>query len=506
MTILRNGKPTLQTNDVTTYAAVDLGSNSFHLLLARKVDGRFEVLHKEKQRVYLAAGLDAKNHLDDDAIERAVDILRQFAVTLADFSPSNVKVVATYTLRRARNVKRFMQRVRAVFPFHIDIISGQEEARLIYQGVAQHVHHDEQRLVIDIGGGSTELVIGEHHQHRALSSRNMGCVSFSQQFFKDGKITQKRFNRAIVRAEQELESISNTFSQLGWQHVLATSGTAKTLCAICHEGDLNNPLTLECLRKLMKTACDAGHIEELPFTELPLERRATFCGGLAILIAIMQNFAIEELQYCDYSLREGLLHELQEKLSAKDIRQSTIENLSQRYVVDTQHAANICSTLEWLYPQLKDAWHLDDPELLSSLMWAAQLHEVGLSINSSGLHKHSAYIIANTQLPGFTQEQQHLLVMLIRFHRKKVKLREMPEFIELPSGVLYRLIALFRLAALLNRKRQGATSTPFNLAVKANSLHLSFKGRWLKENSLFAADLDAEQEQWKKLGLTLKVS
>ncbi|MEM0514955.1 exopolyphosphatase [Pseudoalteromonas sp. YIC-827] len=494
----------MQTNEPTTYAAVDLGSNSFHLLLAREVDGRFEVLHKEKQRVYLAAGLDHRYCLSDEAIDRAVAVLKQFALTLADFPAANVKVVATYTLRRARNVKRFMQRVRAIFPFHIDVISGQEEARLIYQGVAHHMHHDGRRLVIDIGGGSTELVIGEHHQHLALSSRSMGCVSYSQQFFGDGRITKKRFQRAILRAEQELESITSSYEQLGWQHVLATSGTAKVLTAVCHQGDLNQTLTLDDLLQLMNSSCAAGHFDNLPYDELVPERRGTFCGGLAIMIAVMRSLNIEKLNYCDYSLREGLLHELHDKLTDKDIRVTTITNLSARYVIDTEHAANVCASLQWLFPHVAEPWQLSEEDL-AALNWAAQLHEVGLSINSSALHKHSAYIIAHSQLPGFTQEQQQLLATLTRFSRKKIKLREMPDFIHMPQATLYRLIALFRLAVLLNRKRQAQSKPQFAITVDDHSLNVEFKGKWLKEHSLFAADLEAEQRQWQKLGLKLQV-
>ncbi|KJY97799.1 phosphatase [Pseudoalteromonas ruthenica] len=495
----------MHTNDVTTFAAVDLGSNSFHLLLAREVDGRLEVLHKEKQRVYLAAGLDNNDCLSDEAIERAVSVLRQFARTLIDFPAANVKVVATYTLRRARNIKSFMRRARSEFPFHIDVISGQEEARLIYQGVAQHVHHEGLRLVIDIGGGSTELAIGEHHQHLRLSSRNMGCVSYSQQFFADGRISKKRFKRAIVKAEQELESIANSFTQLGWQHVLATSGTAKMLSALCHQGDLTQPLTQSALAKAIEASCDSGHIERLEFAELSEERRPTFCGGLAILYAVMTFFDIDALTYCDFSLREGILYELTELHAHKDIRVATIANISTRYVIDSEHAANVSATLQWLFPQIEQPWQLTHEDDLPVLLWAAQLHEVGLSINSSGLHKHSAYIIANSQLPGFTQEQQQLLACLIRFYRKKIKLKALPEFIALPSLTLKRMIALFRLAVLMNQKRQAKQKPDYKISAESNALTLQFGKQWLSDNTLLAADLEAEQQQWKKLGLDLHV-
>ena len=492
-------------NDVSTFAAIDLGSNSFHLLLARQVDGRLEVLHKEKQRVYLASGLDERFYLDDDAIDRAVAVLKQFALTVENFSAANIKVVATYTLRKARNLKRFMQRARAVFPFHIDVISGQEEARLIYQGVAHNLHHDYNRLVFDIGGGSTELVVGKHDKHLSLSSRNMGCVSYAKEFFKEGKITPKRFKRAIIRAEQELESIAPSFNSIGWAHTIATSGTAKSLTLVCNLGNLNEPLTLTDLQLLMEQAIAAGNADNLDFEHLSPERHPTFAAGLAITIAIMRYFSIAELEYCDYALREGLMYELLDKHAQKDIRQATIENLSHRYVVDKGHAQRVCDTLNWLFPQVANAWQLSDKEDLPSLLWAARLHEVGLSINSSGLHKHSAYIIANTQLPGFTQEQQLLLSCLMRFYRKKVKLREMPEFISVPQTILYRLIALLRLAVLLNQKRQADHKPNIDVTCDSHSLTLRFPKKWLDINSLLLADLHFEQQQWKKLGLHLEV-
>lgn len=485
-------------------AAVDLGSNSFHLVLARKVDGHLQILHKEKQRVFLAAGLSSTNQLSEDAIERGVAVLKQFAITLENIPKHNVKVVATYTLRRAKNAWQFMAKAKQVFPYHIDIIAGQEEARLIYQGVAHNLHHEKHRLVIDIGGGSTELIIGKHFKHKLLSSRNMGCVSYTKQFFPNGKITKKRFEHAILRAEQELEAISATYNKHGWKHVIGTSGTIKTLLLLTNESE-NALLTLAHLTQLKKVFVEAAHIDNLDYAILSPERKATICGGLAVLIAVFKQLEISELNYCDYSLREGVLYEMQDTLAHKDIRVNTINNLIERYVIDTQQAHNISGTLHWLFAQIAHTWQLSEKHHLPLLLWAAQLHEIGLSINSSGLHKHSAYIVSNAQLAGFTQEQQQLLTCLIRFYRKKIKPEEIPTLVSTEPKKLHRLMALFRLAVLLNQKRRqhGPNTEYFAISVAKHNLNLGLTQKWLTEHSLLAADLRQEQLQLSKLGITL---
>ncbi len=486
-------------------AAVDLGSNSFHLVLAREVDGRLEILHKEKQRVYLAAGLDDRFRLNQDATDRALAVLRQFADTLRDFPAANVRVAATYTLRRAKNLPEFLAQAKNVFPYSIQVISGQEEARLIYQGVARHQHHDGRRLVIDIGGGSTELVIGLHDRHRLLSSRNMGCVSFSRQFFADGKITEKRFARAIVRAEQELEAVLAAYLAEGWQTVIGTSGTIKTLQALCATAEQDTPLTLTALEALKQRFIAAGHTEFLASDPLLAERKDTACGGLAILIALFRQLNIDSMTYCDHSLREGLLYEMQEKLAHKDIRIHTIDSLGERYAVDKRHAANICDTLDMLFCVVAPVWRLENEDHLTLLHWAARLHEIGLSINSSGLHKHSAYILANTQLPGFTREQQAQLSCLVRCHRKKIRPDTIPLLESMSEEQLHGMIALLRLAVLLNRKRQTERSPEIRIEAASRFVMLRFPDGWLDTHTLLRADLEQEQGYLKKLSIDLDV-
>lgn len=491
-------------NDYPSIAAVDLGSNSFHLVVAREVDGSLQILHKEKQRVYLADGLDDKNQLSQEAIDRAVAILKQFATTLQNFPETSVKVAATYTLRRAKNVNSFISQANKVFPYHIDVISGQEEARLIYQGVAHYIHHDDSRLVVDIGGGSTELIIGKHFKHKLLSSRNMGCVSFTKQFFSDGQITDKRFKKAEIRAEQELEVIFANYIGAGWQSVVGTSGTIKAILAMINANDPEqNCITLERLLELKTQFIAAKKINNLLIAGLSPERQVSICGGLAILIAIFQLFKIESMEYSDFSLREGLLHEMQQKLAKKDIRANTIENLSDRNAIDKEHANRVANTASWLFQQVQTQWQLDSQDNHQLLQWAAQLHEIGLGINSSGLHKHSAYIVANSQLPGFTQQQQTLLSCLIRFYRKKIKLEELPTLLGLEHFQILQLIVLLRLAVLLNQKRLNDQHQELKVSAKVNSLLLTFPKKWLAEHSLLHADLQQEQKYLKKVGFLI---
>ncbi|KNC68842.1 phosphatase [Pseudoalteromonas ardens] len=489
---------------MTTYpsiAAVDLGSNSFHLVVAREVDGRLQLLHKEKQRVFLAAGLDEQFNLSEEAIERALHVLQQFAATLQDFDKHSVQVVATYTLRNCRNIRDFLARAKKVFPFKINVISGQEEARLIYQGVANHIHSEDNRLVIDIGGGSTELIIGKHLDHKLLTSRNIGCVTLSNGYFQDLKMTAKRFAKAEIKAEQNIEAISASYRKAGWQTCIGTSGTIKTLSAIAQELFAQDTLTLAVLEQIKQRLIEADSPHTLNLKALPEERYASIAGGLAILIGAFRQLNIDELTYCDNSLREGLLQEMAQN-DEFDIRTRTISAVGDHYAVDKQHAEHICETLNQMVDMVRQNWALSEFDL-QMLRWAARLHEVGLAINSSGIHKHSGYIVLNAQLPGFTQEQQQLLGTLIRFHRKKIKRTELSTMVEADLTHFARLLTLLRLAILVHQKRQIDQVAKFTLEAMDDSLLLTFEPDWLAQHSLFVADLQQEQAYWKTLNMTL---
>ena len=484
-------------------AAVDLGSNSFHMVIARVVDGDIQLLHREKQKVQLAEGLNDQLVLSQEATERGLTVLSQFADTLKPFAPQSVRVIATYTLRRAKNAATFLRRAKTVFPFPIEVISGQEEARFIYQGVAHFEHFDGQRLVIDIGGGSTEFAIGEGLQPLRLSSRNMGCVSYAMQHFPQGRISEKRFAKAILQAEQELEPIVSSFKAAGWQQAVGTSGTVKTIRDIVvGMGLSSNTLELAHLLQLKDFLVEQENSYQLDLPGLTDDRKLLICSGLAILIAAFNLLQIEQMVYIDAALREGVLYEMSDRLHHLDIREHSVASLQRRYGVDMAQAERVSQTALQLISQVRNSWQLSDEDAML-LGWAATLYEVGLHINSSGVQKHSAYILHNANLPGFNQEQQQLIATLVRFHRRKIRADEIPAFslYQLPQ-VIY-LLVLLRLAVLLNQKRRDDLLPEINASATHQALQLTLPLDWLTQQSLLAADLLAEQKALKKIAFVL---
>ncbi len=496
----------LDLRDTSKVAALDMGSNSFHLVVARIVAGSVQILHRVKQKVRLADGLGKDGMLSDAAMQRGLDTLKVIAESLQDFEADNVRVVATHTLRKASNAKAFLNAAKKVFPFPIEVISGAEEARLIYQGVAHTNHQQGQRLVVDIGGGSTEFVIGEGFETKILRSLQMGCVSYTNRFFKQGEINNKAFNKAITCAQQELEMIDKKYQQIGWNTCIGTSGTIKTIIELASRLDNCNLASQVCLtdlKTLKALCCAAGSSENLQLDGLSEDRRPVFAAGLAILIGIFKSLNIEQMQFSPDALREGLLYEMQDHLTHPDIRQRSAESLATRYDVDVEQAKRVLNTTMQLYDQVSKPWKIANKEFKSLLGWAALLHEVGMQINSRGIQRHSGYILQNIELPGFGQEQQNLLATLVRFHRKKIKLAEIPEFILIRQEQVYKLIALLRLAVLLNIKRQDGILPKFSLSAQANQLQLTFPKDWLAKKPVFSADLEQERDYLNELGLTL---
>jgi exopolyphosphatase / guanosine-5'-triphosphate,3'-diphosphate pyrophosphatase len=473
-------------------AAVDLGSNSFHLVIARIIDGALQLLHREKQKVQLADGLDEQQMLSEEAMNRGLLVLKQFADTLQGVPASSVRVIATYTLRRAKNANSFLHKAKAVFPFPIEVISGQEEARFIYQGVAHFEHYAGQRLVMDIGGGSTEFAIGLDFQPLRLASRNMGCVSYARQFFAKGKISEKRFERAIIQAEQELENIVNNYKTTGWQQVVGTSGTIKTIKDIITGlGWHPHCIELEHLEKIKTLALAHENCDELDLPGLTEDRKQLLCPGLAILML-----------YVEAALRLGVLYEMSDRLQHQDIRSHTVASLVKRYAIDTEQAQRVNQTLQNMLAQLQGSWQLQDewPQLLG---WAANLYEIGLQINSSSVQRHSAYILSNASLPGFNQEQQQLLACLVRFHRRKIKTEKFPPFYLYQHQQVVQALVLFRLAVLFNQKRRDDVAPALVLTAKDQQLELHISAEWYRQQTVLAADLVLEQQQLAVLGIQL---
>ncbi|KXI26986.1 exopolyphosphatase [Paraglaciecola hydrolytica] len=503
---LNNAFEAVEVRESLKVAALDIGSNSFHLVVARIVAGSVQILHRVKQKVRLADGLSADGELSAEAQQRGLDTLANIAESLQDFAPESVRVVATHTLRKANNAKTFLQEAKKIFPFPIEVISGAEEARLIYQGVAHTNHQLGQRLVIDIGGGSTEFIIGEGFDTKILRSLQMGCVSYTNTFFKNGELKAKAFAKAITAAQQELEMIDRKFNQIGWQSCIGTSGTIKSIIELASQLDSTNRdncVSLSDLNTLMNLCCAAGNSKDLKLQDLNDDRRPVFAAGLAILIGIFKSLNINEMEYSAAALREGVLYEMGDQLAQSDIRQRSADSLATRYDVDIEQAKRVLATTMALYQAVRKSWDINHPELKSLLGWAALLHEVGLQINTRGVQRHSGYILQNIELPGFGQEQQNLLATLVRFHRKKIRTGDIPEFTLLQQNQVYKLLALLRLGVLLNIKRQDDILPEINVKVDDKFLTLGLPSDWLSQKPVFSADLEREQDYLKEIGIKL---
>lgn len=495
-----------QSPEIRDVAAIDLGSNSFHMVVARVVDQDLQLVSRHKQRVRLAAGLDAKKNLDNASIERGLECLAMFAERLQGFEECNVRIAATHTLRQANNAHIFLQRAREVLPFPIEIIPGVEEARLIYLGVAHTQPESDSKLVVDIGGGSTEMIIGKGFDPELINSKQMGCVSYTKLYFANGKLSRKNFAKAILAAEQRLESIAHRYCKKGWEIAFGSSGTIKAirevLIAIGYDDGI---ITAKRLDKLVEKLCDWPTIEDIDLSGLTPDRKPVFAAGVAILMAIFKDLKIDEMHFSEGALREGLLFEMEDGFKRSDIRMRTTENLASKHLVDLDHAAKIKHQAQSFLQQVhQDLGIKKSSELFDLLDWSALLHEVGLSISLQAFHRHSAYILRHTYMPGFNREQQTVLAMLVRFQRKALKLHEMEEFTLFKKKHIIGVIRILRLAILLNGQRNEDALPKLMLSIDGDTWTLSSEDdEWLEHNKLLHADLMTEQEYWNNAGWAL---
>jgi exopolyphosphatase / guanosine-5'-triphosphate,3'-diphosphate pyrophosphatase len=491
-----------------TVAAVDLGSNSFHMLVARWHDGEVITVDRMKETVRLASGLDARNRLSEDAQQRALECLGRFGQRLRDLPPGSVRALGTNTLRKARGARRFLQAAEEALGHPVEIIGGREEARLIYLGVAHTLSDDRgQRLVIDIGGGSTEFIIGERFEPQLAESLQLGCVTFSALHFPDGRLTASRFREAELHAQLELQPIVVPYCAQGWQQALGSSGTFLALDRMLHEGGIEKPpgMSLAGLETLRARVIEAGQVDRLNLPGLSEDRRAVIAGGLAVAIGIFKGLGIERLTTSEGALREGVVHDLFGRFHHEDVRARTIHLLRKRFAVDARHAERVVAEAQRLFEPVAKSWRLGEAEA-DLLSWAAELHEIGLALAHSRYHKHGEYILTHADLPGFSRPEQGDLALLVRVHRRRL----VPELFEhLPKGrrrSMIRLVVLLRLAVLLHRSR---TDQPVPLrGVKATrrEIGIEFEPGWLAAQPLTAADLEHESAQLQVLGFSLKAS
>lgn len=486
-------------------ASIDLGSNSFHMIVCRVKDGQLIVVDRLREMVRLAAGFDANKNLSADAQTRALDCLTRFGQRLRDLPHHAVRAVGTNTLRSAHNAQEFLELAEQRLGHPIEIISGVEEARLIYLGVAHSLASDHsRRLVIDIGGGSTELIIGEDFTAQRLDSLHMGCVSMSQRFFEDGTISNKTIKHAQIAAELELEPIARRFQKSNWQVALGASGTIRAIDKVVHNaGWAEHGITLSSLEKLVTTMQDAGNISSLKLNGLDPERAPVFPGGVMILYAAFKVLEIDTMRVSDGALREGLIHDLLGRIHHEDIRSKSVTAIAQRYHVDMDQVARVQATARRCIEMASDDWKLDTDEYTQWLDWACTLHEIGLDIAHSHYHKHGAYIIENADMAGFSKQEQKFLAYLINAHRRKFSTKQSKFLPDYWNKAAQRLALLLRLAVLLNRSHMQS-STEFALKVKGKQIDITFPADWLGNHPLTQADLEQEASYLLAAGYELK--
>ncbi|NHB56425.1 exopolyphosphatase [Acinetobacter shaoyimingii] len=493
--------------DEELLAAIDMGSNSFHLAIARVDHGEVKKVASMSEKVQLAAGLDENKNLTEAAQQRGLACLARFVGRLSSVHTNRMRIVATNALRQAKNGHEFIQKAAEILPKHIEIIAGREEARLIYLGVSHTMANSGRRLVVDIGGGSTELIIGEEFEPIHTESVQMGCVSFTKTYFSDGEINQKNFDKAVVAARKEISGLANTYKAAGWDTVVGSSGTIKACRQIAVNmgwSDDQESLTREGLEKLKQKLLKYKHISEMEFEGLKEDRRAVLPAGIAILHAVFEVLGIDKLVYSDGALREGVMYDLLGRFQHEDIRDRSVQALMGRYGADHKQAQRVVDTAQKLFNSVAKALKLnnDDSDLLRR---AAYLHEIGLAISHSGYHRHGAYLLQHSDIPGFSQIDQNYLSHLVSHHRRKLRVEAKNDVFKVGGNKLVYLSLLLRLAVLLNHSRSDEMLPAIELVViDEQQWQLSVSGD-AKQWPLLVADLHDEQVQFKHWNIVLNI-
>ena len=489
-------------------AAVDLGSNSFHMVVARRAGGHLHVLDRLRERVALAAGLDARQKLGADAQARALACLARFGERLRELPEDSVRAVGTNTLRVAANSRDFLGRCERRLGHRIEIISGREEARLVYLGVAHALGEEpgRRRLVVDIGGGSTECVIGEGFEPVEADSLFMGCLTLTQACFPGGSISRKRMEAATLAARLELEPIERRYRDRGWARAIGSSGTVLAIESILRDsGWSEGGLTRPGLERLRDAIVRAGHVDRLALPSLTAERAGVLPGGLAILLAVFDAFRLQRMSASSGALREGLLHDLVGRIRHEDAREDAVEVAWERFHVDVEHARRVEREALALLDAVRAGWPSDD-RMRRALSWAARLHEVGISVAWAKHQEHGAYLVRHSHLPGFSREEQELVASLIASHRRRLDPESLAAQRLVPPRDALRLAVLLRLAVRLHRARSPKPMARWRAQARARSVALRFPRGFLRANPLTREDLVDEARQIASAGFRLRVT
>ena len=491
----------------SVYAAIDLGSNSFHMLVATPEGNSIRKIDSLRMPTRLAAGLDKNKRLLPETEALALDALAKYSERLRDVPRKNIRIVGTNTLRRAKKRERFMREAQRLLRKPIEIISGREEARLIYSAVSHTYPESKQRrLVLDIGGGSTELGLGTGAHPALMESVNMGCVSYTNLYFNGGEdVTPATMKRATTEAQLELQPLTVAYKQYGWDEVVGCSGTIKATARMLAELAITDgTITRDGLRQLARMIITGGSTESLKLTCISPSRTQVIIGGIAVLRAIMKTLDIKRIHASQVALREGLIFDMLGKAEHLDIQSQTIANLTARYSIDMRQAARVEKTARKLFKRVADTWDLDPDTDLQLLVWAAKLHELGMGVAHTQYHKHGAYILENSDLLGFTQAEQTALALLVRYHRRKIEHEAFDTLIGDESHRLSLLLSLLRLSALLHRGRYDDPLDDVNVIIKAGQITVVAPQPWLDEHPLTYAELITEAERLTHVNIKLK--
>ena len=486
-------------------AALDLGSNSFHLIVARRNEAGYRVIDKHKETVRLASGFDGLGNLKQEVIGKAVKALERLGERVRKIPSSNLRIVGTNTLRKAKNADVLIEAAERVLGHSIDVIAGAEEARLIFSGVTRDMKLDgEKYLVVDIGGGSTEIIAGYGEKPEKLNSLHMGCISVTLKHFPEGVLSRKSFDAAHMSVAQELEPILRSYKEYGWNEVIGSSGTVLAIRDILKKNNWESDgVTIKGLNCLTEYLIERGSTSKLNIKGLSNNRKGIISGGLAILNAFCKEMGIKRLSVSDNALREGVLNDLVGRIKNQDIRDSTVKKFLELYELDVAQCVRVNNSAAYIFNCIKDSWGLSKIEHLCYLNWAASLSEIGLTVSFSQFHKHGAYLLKNLDMPGFSEKEKKILSLLVRAQRRKFPIREFLYLNSSERETLVKTSVILRLALLLHRSRSNFPFQQCSFEVRDNLLSIRFPVDWLKNHSLTLADLRAEKEYLKAIDVDL---
>src|SRR5690606_23385275 len=488
-------------------AAVDLGSNSYHMVVARYTLGQLRIVDRLRETVRMAEGLDARGGLDPEVRQRALHCLARFGQRIRDIPPHRVRAVATNTVRRLAAPQAFLMPAETALGHAIEIISGREEARLVYQGVAhaQPPKAGQRRLVVDIGGGSTECIIGRGFETLERDSVQLGAVAGTLRYFGNGRLSRRKWRDALLEASVEFQQFAATYRSLGWQEAIGASGTNKAIGEICAAMELTKgAVTAEALPVVRDELLRASHIDDIRLPGLSEERRPIIAGGLLVLEAAFTSLDLQRMMVSKAALREGVLYDMVGRAGDQDPREASVEALVQRYGIDRAQALRVESSALALFDQVAGAWQLT-PDDRTMLSWAARLHELGLTIAHSQYQLHGAYILAQSDIAGFSRQDQQFLAALVRAHRRKVPRNVFEALADRLLPAARQLSSLLRLAVLLHRGHEDPDIPGLEVRADGDVLALRLPARWLEERPLLQADLAGEPGETAALGLRLQL-